>query len=210
MAKPSPLHNLVARNMANVLDSQIPSGWATATDFDLKMPSGDCRSPDFAIVREEAATAKRPLRLDEVLLVGEVVSPSWNSIHKDIYQYPRLFLEAGLVHYWHIHLDPVFAIYAHRLGRSQVRHHTPISLDVLNRNPGRFIFDPQEPFPFQIDLAQLIHSRASLLRAMSNIPAHDPEADYPAAEVTVKVDRVDGILVPLARPGALVSRPLAQ
>jgi|SRR5437868_2606715 len=142
-------HDLVIRRLADVLDRSAPAGLTTAAQMDIRLGPRQRPCPDVVLVDSAvAADLNRTSYLaGEVHLVIEVVSPE--SEHRDRHVKPRIYANAGLEHFWLIeeeHGSPV----AHTYRLDQVTgFYTGTGIH-------RGQLKPEEPFPIDIDLAELV------------------------------------------------------
>ncbi|MEO5833796.1 MAG: Uma2 family endonuclease [Nakamurella sp.] len=99
----SPRHQDVSVQIAQLLKSQLGTGWAALVDVEIGLRTGERathRAPDVTVVRREVLTANRPWMVPaDALLVVEVVSPGSGNIDRvlKVHEYQCAGIPAYLV-----------------------------------------------------------------------------------------------------------------
>jgi Uma2 family endonuclease len=99
--KPTPVHQIVARRIADAIDRAGMPDWATVLDVDLRLRDIPLlnRQPDVVVFRAET-DLDRLIPVGAVLGVVEVVSPGSEST--DRIMKPVEYAAAGIPHYWRV------------------------------------------------------------------------------------------------------------
>ena len=156
MLSPSPTyrHSRAGSKLWRALDTQLPSTLVAVQDVDVDLelasPSapGTCRRPDVAVVRASAPQRIERdggvLRASDVVLAVEIVSPG--SRRMDHVLKRAEYADAGIPHYWIVDLDdPVSVLACHLAGE----------FGYVDGGAITGTFGTTEPFPVEIDLADL-------------------------------------------------------
>ena len=99
--KPTPVHQIVARRIADAIDRAGQPEWATVLDVDLRLRDIPLlnRQPDVVVFRAET-DLDRLIPVAAVLGVVEVVSPGSEST--DRIMKPIEYAAAGIAHFWRL------------------------------------------------------------------------------------------------------------
>lgn len=94
-------HQILARRLANLLESTEGRAWAVATDVDLRLRDVPLlnRRPDI-VVYDASLDPDAVLRPEHCTLVVEVMSPG--SITADQIDKPAEYARAGITHFWRV------------------------------------------------------------------------------------------------------------
>ncbi|GAA4238424.1 Uma2 family endonuclease [Actinomadura meridiana] len=118
--RPRPIHQRIARRLATRIEDAAPDAWQVDTDVDVLLSDDEMEpveiAPDIVVYSAEHDIYERPIPVEMVALVVEVVSPSTK--RKDRRIQPTLYAEAQVRHYWRVETDqtaPAFAIYSYEL-----------------------------------------------------------------------------------------------
>ncbi|MBO2456174.1 Uma2 family endonuclease [Actinomadura sp. LCR2-06] len=118
--RPRPIHQRIARRLANRIEEAAPDAWQVDTDVDVLLDDDEAEAveiaPGIVVYSAEHDVYERPIPAALVGLVAEVVSPSTK--RKDRRTQPALYAEAGVRHYWRAETDqtaPAFAVYTYEL-----------------------------------------------------------------------------------------------
>ncbi len=141
------MHNRLAKKIAVALELAGAPGWFADLDFDVRLQDVPLtvRRPDVVVYRAGTVDTV-PMRPENILLVGEVVSPGSETADR-VFK-PEQYARAGIQFYWRVEpsatgvplvytyvLDPAVQIY--RVGDV----HTGV-------------IEAVAPFPVKIDLTQ--------------------------------------------------------
>jgi Uma2 family endonuclease len=115
-----PIHQRIARRLANRIEDAAPAAWQVDTDVDVLLDDDATEpveiAPDVVVYSARHDPYERPIPADLVALVVEVVSPSTK--RKDRRVHPGLYAEARIRHYWRVKTGqtaPAFAVYTYEL-----------------------------------------------------------------------------------------------
>ncbi|WP_075024887.1 Uma2 family endonuclease [Actinomadura madurae] len=118
--RPRPIHQRIARRLANCIEDAAPATWQVDLDLDVLLDDDAVEpveiAPDIVVYSVDHDVNERPVLADSVALVVEVVSPSTK--RKDRRIQPALYAEARIRHFWRVETDqtaPAFAIYTYEL-----------------------------------------------------------------------------------------------
>jgi Uma2 family endonuclease len=153
--RPVPKHMRALYRLAPVVNAVVPAGYEAVPEIDLDLclaPAdgpGFVRVPDLVVARVEALRQVDDhggaVRASDVLLVVEIVSPG--SVRADRVVKRGEYADAGIAHYWIIDLaEPVSIVACHQAGE----------LGYADSGEITGTFTTAEPFPFQLDLANLL------------------------------------------------------
>ncbi|WP_416210536.1 Uma2 family endonuclease [Frankia sp. Cas8] len=94
-------HNRLARKVANAMELAGAPGWFADLDFDVRLHDVPLtvRRPDIVVYRA-GAVGVTPMRPENILLVGEVVSPGSETTDR-VFK-PEQYARAGIQFYWRI------------------------------------------------------------------------------------------------------------
>lgn len=111
---PIPLHNDVARHIADAIDEGGKPGWRTVLDADLRLRDIPLlnRRPDLMVYAADTPRDRR-IPVEAVLAVVEVVSPGSEST--DRIAKPAEYAAAGIPFYWRVEIvagEPIVHTYA--------------------------------------------------------------------------------------------------
>jgi len=144
---PSHGHQFAIATLLRLLGDAAPGDCAVLFDIDVDLGRNVFR-PDVLVLRPEAIHKDRPFAPGDLLLAGEVTSPSSRSIDRIVK--PGALAEAGVPHYWRVDIeaDPYIEVYeldghAYRLAHT-LRAGTSTALE--------------RPFAIEVDPAILVRA----------------------------------------------------
>jgi Uma2 family endonuclease len=138
----SSTHQFMAMMLAARLYEQRTEGFTVNQAVDVELTHNTTRIPDV-VVLWRPDKSRRWYKGSEVVVAVEIESPT--NYRDDRTLKPELYAEAGIPHYWRIELEPELVAVRYRLEQ------TTYVQDA--RGPR---IDVTEPFPFAIDLADLV------------------------------------------------------
>jgi Uma2 family endonuclease len=99
---PLPIHQRIARRLANALELSVPTECQVETDVDVMLAEGplDYLTPDVVVFDKTIPLTTRPIPGQAVSLVIEVVSKG--SRREDRGSKPLAYAEAGIPHFWRV------------------------------------------------------------------------------------------------------------
>jgi len=144
---PLPIHNRVARKIADAIDVSGRPEWETVLDADLRLRHVPLlnRRPDIIVYAGDTPLDRR-IPVQAVLAVVEVVSPG--SEAADRREKPAEYAEAGIPFYWRVEIvggEPI----VHTYTLDQAAH--------VYRDAGTFngVVKTRLSFPVEIDLTEI-------------------------------------------------------
>jgi Uma2 family endonuclease len=153
--RPVPRHMEASFLLTAAIRARLPAGYRALQEIDLDLQlvpadqPGFVRVPDLVVARVEALQRVDDhggaVRASDVLLVVEIVSPG--SVRADRVVKRGEYADAGIPYYWIVDLsEPVSIVACHQAGE----------LGYADGGEVTGTFTTAEPFPFQLDLADLL------------------------------------------------------
>lgn len=148
---PRRAHQILARRLANLLETAAGQIFAVATDVDLRLREVPLlnRRPDL-VVYDRSLDYDAVLRPEHCMLVVEVMSPG--SITTDLLHKPAEYAGAGIEHFWRVENptdDPSdLSVHCHRFDPATGRY------AVTGVHTGKL--SVTEPFSLTVDLTTLL------------------------------------------------------
>jgi Uma2 family endonuclease len=134
-AQPDSAHQQIKAALRTILARLAPTGFAVATDLEVRLAEIHRRRPDVVVVAATALDHERwHVDPEEVLLAAEVVAPG--SETTDRKHKPIEYADADIGHYWRVETAPAVAVHTYRLGESSHYLETGIF------RPGDRVSDP--------------------------------------------------------------------
>ena len=134
-------HQFMAALLMARLYEKRTDGFTVNQSVNVDLTDNTTRIPDVVIVR---SGIKRNWYVgNEVVVAVEIESPT--NFRDDRTMKPKLYADAGIPHYWRIEVDPELVVVRYRLKK---RAYVEVA-----RGPR---IEVVEPFPFAIDLADLL------------------------------------------------------
>jgi Uma2 family endonuclease len=145
-------HAWLVTNLVVALADQAPAGLEAAREMTIRLDERNRPEPDFLVTTAPFAADRTFYTPDQVLLVGEVVSPE--SAHRDRTVKLRKYAEAGIASYWRVEdEDGSPVVHAYELdGPTRSYVATGIHRRELNTSM---------PFTIKLDLDALVPGRKS-------------------------------------------------
>jgi Uma2 family endonuclease len=145
-------HAWLVTNLVVALADQAPAGLEAAREMTIRLDERNRPEPDFLVTTAPFAADRTFYTPDQVLLVGEVVSPE--SAHRDRTVMLRKYAEAGIASYWRVEdEDGSPVVHAYELdGPTRSYVATGIHRRELNTSM---------PFTIKLDLDALVPGRKS-------------------------------------------------
>jgi Uma2 family endonuclease len=134
-------HQFMAMALGMRLYEKRTEGLTVNQSANVELAHNTSRIPDVLVVR--SGLKRKWYRGDEVVVAIEIESPS--SVRDDRTMKPQLYAEVGIPHYWRIELEPELVA---------VRYHLHEGAYVEAARSPRI--EVGEPFPFAVDLADLL------------------------------------------------------
>lgn len=104
LSSPNAIHQFLCNQIVNSLSANCPDDLLVVFDLSVSFDLRAELRPDFVVMREEGV-GRTPVWAEDVLLAGEVISPS--SIISDREGKAKKYASIGIPHYWTI--DPLAA-----------------------------------------------------------------------------------------------------
>ncbi|AEV88565.1 hypothetical protein ACWT_7555 [Actinoplanes sp. SE50] len=145
-------HARLITALVNVLSDQTPAGIGAEREITIRLDELNRPEPDILITTGPYDWNSTFLTPDQVLLVGEVVSPE--SAYRDRTVKLRKYAEAGIAHYWLVEEEdgsPV--VYAYDRDNATGLY----ALTEVHRHK----LHTMAPFPITLDLDRLVAGRSS-------------------------------------------------
>jgi Uma2 family endonuclease len=116
-AYPDSAHQQVKAALRAILARLAPTGFAVATDIEVRLAEIHRRRPDIVVVAATALDDERwHVDPEEVLLAIEIVGPG--SETTDRKHKPIEYADADIGHYWRVETRPALTVHTYRLGES--------------------------------------------------------------------------------------------
>ncbi len=145
-------HARVIDALVSSLRRAAPPGIGVEREITIRLDDRNRPEPDFLVTTGDYALDLTFLTPDQVLLVGEVVSPE--SAHRDRTVKLRKYAEAGISHYWRVEdEDGSHVVHAYEID-GPVRSYVPTG---IHRHQMR----TSKPFEITLDLDALLPGRES-------------------------------------------------
>ena len=143
-------HAWLVTNLVVALANQAPPGIEAAREMTIRLDKRNRPEPDFLLTTTPFAPDLTFYSPDQVLLVGEVVSPE--SAHRDRNVKLRKYAEAGIANYWRIEdEDGSPVVHAYELD-GPTRSYVPTAIH-------RHELHTTKPFAIKLDLDGLVPGR---------------------------------------------------